>query len=248
MTAIASADIRNVALIGHKGSGKTSLAEAMLFVAKATPKLGKVDDKSSMLDDTAEEKEHAASLEASVAYLTWNGKKVNVVDTPGEGSFLAETRLALGAVDAAILVVSGKDGVQPITERVFAWTRQLGLPCVVVRDQGRRRERQARRGRRRDQDPPQGARRRARAPRRRGPRATRAWSRCARSKAWVGKPEAPGNVVAGAHPRRPRPATSRRRAASSSTTSPAPATSSPRSTSPRATSPRTSSTTACARR
>ena len=132
MTATAAADIRNVALIGHKGSGKTSLAEAMLFVAKATPKLGKVDDKSSVLDETAEEKEHAASLEASVAYLTWNGKKVNVVDTPGEGSFLAETRLALGAVDACVLVVSGKDGVQPITERVYGWTKQLGLPCIVV--------------------------------------------------------------------------------------------------------------------
>jgi elongation factor G len=128
----APADIRNVAIIGHKGSGKTSLTEAMLFVAKATPKLGKVDDKSSVLDDTAEEKDHACSLEASVGYLQWNGKKVNVVDTPGEGSFLAETRLALGAVDAAVLVVSGKDGVQPITERVYAWTRQMGLPCLVV--------------------------------------------------------------------------------------------------------------------
>jgi elongation factor G len=132
MTAIAPADIRNVALIGHKGSGKTSLAEAMLYVAKATPKLGKVDDKSSILDETVEEKEHACSLEASVAYLNWNNKKINVVDTPGEGSFLAETRLALGAVDAAVLVVSGKDGVQPITERVFGWTKQLGLPCIVV--------------------------------------------------------------------------------------------------------------------
>src|SRR6185437_6445165 len=128
----APADIRNVALIGHKGSGKTSLAEAMLFVAKATPKLGKVDDKSSVLDETVEEKEHACSLEASVGYLSWNGKKINVVDTPGEGSFLAETRLALGAVDATILVVSGKDGVQPITERVFSWSKQLGLPTLVV--------------------------------------------------------------------------------------------------------------------
>jgi len=128
----APADIRNVAIIGHKGSGKTSLAEAMLFVAKATAKLGKVDDKSSVLDEATEEKEHACSLEASVAYLNWNGKKINVVDTPGEGSFLAETRLALGAVDAAVLVVSGKDGVQPITERVYAWTKQLGLPCLVV--------------------------------------------------------------------------------------------------------------------
>ena len=132
MTATAPNDIRNIALIGHKGSGKTSLAEAMLYVAKVTPKLGKVDDKSSLLDDTAEEKEHAATLEASVTSLLWNGKKVNLVDTPGEGSFLADTRLALGAVDAALLVVSAKDGVQPITERVFAWTRELGLPVIVV--------------------------------------------------------------------------------------------------------------------
>src|SRR5690348_9840429 len=132
MTAIAPAEIRNVALIGHKGSGKTSLAEAMLFVAKSTPKLGKVDDKTSVLDETVEEKEHACSLEASVSYLHWNGKKINVVDTPGEGSFLAETRLALAAVDAAILVVSGKDGVQPITERVFGWVRDAKLPCMIV--------------------------------------------------------------------------------------------------------------------
>jgi elongation factor G len=125
-------DIRNVAIIGHKGSGKTQLAEAMLYVAKATPKLGKVDEKSSILDESIEEKEHACSLETSVASLSWGGKKINVVDTPGEGSFLADTRLALGAVDAAILVVSGKDGVQPITERVFAWTRELGIPAIVV--------------------------------------------------------------------------------------------------------------------
>jgi elongation factor G len=104
----------------------------MLYVAKATPKLGKVDDKSSILDESAEEKDHACSLEASVAYLSWAGKKVNLIDTPGEGSFLAETRLALGAVDAAILVVSGKDGVQPITERVFGWARSQGLPVLVV--------------------------------------------------------------------------------------------------------------------
>ncbi|KYG06798.1 elongation factor [Sorangium cellulosum] len=104
----------------------------MLYVGKATAKLGKVDDKSSVLDDTAEEKEHVCSFEASVAHLSWGGKKINLVDTPGEGSFLAETRLALAAVDAAILVVSGKDGVQPITERVFGWVREAKLPCMIV--------------------------------------------------------------------------------------------------------------------
>src|SRR5262249_16385551 len=102
------------------------------FVAKATPKLGKVDDKTSTLDETVEEKEHACSLEASIAHLTWGGKKVNVIDTPGEGSFLAETRLALAAVDAAVLVGSGKDGIQPIPEGVFQWTRQQGLPTIVA--------------------------------------------------------------------------------------------------------------------
>src|SRR5690242_19171107 len=106
MSATSKGDLRNIALVGHKGSGKTSLAEAMLYLAKATSKLGRVDDRSSVLDDAAEEKEHGASLEASVAHLSWNGKKVNLVDTPGEGSFLSETRLALGAVDAAILVVA----------------------------------------------------------------------------------------------------------------------------------------------
>ena len=132
MSATSKGDIRNIALIGHKGSGKTSLAEAMLYLAKATPKLGRVDDRSSVLDEAAEEKEHGATLEASVAHLMWNGKKVNLVDTPGEGSFLAETRLALGAVDAVLLVISAKDGVQPITERVFAWARELALPTMIV--------------------------------------------------------------------------------------------------------------------
>ncbi|WP_437962480.1 elongation factor G (plasmid) [Sorangium sp. So ce119] len=132
MTTTEAGDIRNVAIIGHKGAGKTSLAEALLYVAKATTKLGKVDDRTSVLDDAAEEKEHACSFEASVAHLSWGGKKINLVDTPGEGSFLAETRLALAAVDAAILVVSGKDGVQPITERVFGWVREAKLPCMIV--------------------------------------------------------------------------------------------------------------------
>ena len=132
MSATSRGDIRNIALIGHKGSGKTSLAEAMLYVAKATAKLGRVDDRSSGLDDAAEEKEHGATFEASVASLAWSGKKVNLVDTPGEGSFLAETRLALGAVDAVLLVVSARDGVQPITERVFAWARALELPTLIV--------------------------------------------------------------------------------------------------------------------
>jgi elongation factor G len=110
MTTTQAGDIRNIALLGHKGAGKTSLAEAMLYVAGATARLGRVDDKTSGLDDTGEEKEHGCSLEVSVTRLAWGEKKVNLVDTPGEGSFLAETRLALAAVDAAVLVVRRGDG------------------------------------------------------------------------------------------------------------------------------------------
>ena len=109
----------------------------MLFVAKSTPKLGKVDDKTSVLDETVEEKEHACSLEASVSYLHWNGKKINVVDTPGEGSFLAETE------DAAVVRVRmqrgalGTLGLPVNEERAGEWIQvdllvgNDGLPQAV---------------------------------------------------------------------------------------------------------------------
>jgi elongation factor G len=125
-------NIRNVALIGHKGSGKTSLAEAMLFLSKATPRLGSVADGSSMLDDAPEEKEKGATLEASIAHLRWNDHQVNLIDTPGEAGFWADTRLALAAVESAVLVVSARDGIQPGHERLFKVVKEQGLPCAVV--------------------------------------------------------------------------------------------------------------------
>jgi elongation factor G len=192
----APADIRNVAVIGHKGSGKTSLVEAMLYVAKATPKLGKVDDKSSFLDETLEEKEHACSLEASIAHLLWNGKKVNLVDTPGEGSFLAETRLAMAAVDAAVLVVSARDGVQPTTERVWSWARAQNLPCIVVVSKVDAENAKP-------EDVVDEIRRRLKAPLAvmevtagDGP-SFDGVATLRTKKAWVGKPEAPGNATPG---------------------------------------------------
>jgi elongation factor G len=127
-----SDEIRNVAIVGHKAAGKTSLVEAMLFIASVTPKLGGVGERASGLDDTPEEKSHVATLESRVVNFGYGGKKINVVDTPGEASFMADTRLALGAVDAAIVVVSAKDGIQTGTERLFRWVEELKLPCFVV--------------------------------------------------------------------------------------------------------------------
>jgi elongation factor G len=125
-------DIRNVAILGHKGAGKTSLVEAALFVAKATPKLGKAGDRASGLDDSPEERAHVTTLETRPVSLRWNGKKVNLVDTPGEASFVSEALLGLSACDAAIVCVSARDGVQTGTERALHWVRERKVPCVVV--------------------------------------------------------------------------------------------------------------------
>src|SRR5579883_479278 len=125
-------EIRNVAVLGHKGSGKTSLVEAALFVAKVTPKLGKAGDRASGLDDSPEERAHVTTLEARPVSLKWNNCKINLVDTPGEASFVAEARLALAACDAAIVCVSARDGVQTGTERAFKWIREANMPCLVL--------------------------------------------------------------------------------------------------------------------
>jgi elongation factor G len=125
-------DIRNVVVLGHKGAGKTSLVEAALFVAKAAPKLGRPGERASGLDDSPEERAHATTLETRPVTLRWNGKKVNVVDTPGEASFAADARLATAACDAAIVCVSARDGVETGTERALEWVREQRMPCVVV--------------------------------------------------------------------------------------------------------------------
>jgi elongation factor G len=125
-------NIRNVVVVGHKGSGKTSLVEAMLYVGGSTPSLGNVFNKTSVLDDEPEEQARSARLQTSVGHVVWRATKINIIDTPGEGSFFGDTRAAIAAADAVVLVVSAKDGVQPMTERVNGWALELGLPRYVV--------------------------------------------------------------------------------------------------------------------
>jgi elongation factor G len=120
-------DVRNVAVVGHKGVGKTSLIDAMLYIARAVARLG-----SGVLDDTPEEREHATTLEARVARLKWGDAVINLIDVPGDASLQAETRYALAAADAALLVISAADGVQSGTERAFRLIHEAGLPCLGV--------------------------------------------------------------------------------------------------------------------
>ncbi|HOX46933.1 MAG TPA: elongation factor G [Myxococcota bacterium] len=124
-------DIRNVALVGHKGHGKTSLAEAFLFDAKATTRLGAVDAKTSTFDTEPEEIDRRMSIATAVGAIEWKKRKINLLDTPGDGNFHYDTRLSLSAADAALVVVSAPDGVGVVTERCWDRTVELGLPRLV---------------------------------------------------------------------------------------------------------------------
>lgn len=132
MTAPRTTEIRNIAVVGHKSSGKTALVEAMLMLAQSAPNGVVRDSHGHFLDDTPEERAHGATLETRLEPLHWGDVKVNVLDTPGDASALVETRLALGAVDAALLVVDAKSGVQTGTDRVIQWIREAKMPCVVA--------------------------------------------------------------------------------------------------------------------
>ncbi len=123
--------IRNVALIGHRGSGKTSLAEALLFEAGVVNRLGKVADGSTVLDFEPDEQEREMSIGAGVASFDYDGRKINLIDTPGDSSFIADTLGALRVVDAAVVVINGVMGVEVHTERLWARAHDEGLARLV---------------------------------------------------------------------------------------------------------------------
>jgi elongation factor G len=123
--------IRNVALIGHRGSGKTSLAEAILFEAGVVNRLGRVADGSTLLDHEDDEKERGMSIDAGLASFDHDGRKINLIDTPGEPSFVADTVAALRVADAAVVVVDGVMGVEVHTERLWQRADAEGLARLV---------------------------------------------------------------------------------------------------------------------
>lgn len=120
--------IRNVCLLGHGGSGKTSLAEAMLYSAKVCDRLGKVPDGNTVCDYDAEEIKRGFSVGLKVASLTWNEVKVNILDAPGTLDFEGEVRSAVRASDAAVIVIDGKAGVEVGAELAWDNAEALGTP------------------------------------------------------------------------------------------------------------------------
>ncbi|MCB9779413.1 MAG: elongation factor G [Alphaproteobacteria bacterium] len=126
-----SQDLRNICLVGHGHSGKTSLAEAMLFVGGVTSRLGSVNDQTSLLDFEPEEHKRGSSIATAFAWLEHDGHKINLLDTPGDASFLHDALTSMRAADAAVVVISAPDGVEVGTERVFAEAGELGLPRII---------------------------------------------------------------------------------------------------------------------
>ncbi len=127
-----AASIRNVALVGHGGSGKSQLASAILSDTGMVNRFGQVDDGTTVTDFDEEEIARKHTLSASLAYAEWNRKKINFIDTPGVGNFLSDARAALHVVDAAVVVVDAVSGPMVQTEKVWEAAEKLGLPRLVV--------------------------------------------------------------------------------------------------------------------
>jgi elongation factor G len=124
--------IRNVGFAGHGGVGKTSLVEAILFAAGAINRLGKVDDGTTTTDFDPDEIKRKISLGTSVAYCDWKGHRLNLIDTPGYGDFVADARGGLRVAGAAVIVVDAVAGVQVQTEKVWKYANEYALPRAVV--------------------------------------------------------------------------------------------------------------------
>lgn len=120
--------IRNVVLLGHGGAGKTTLAEAMCYLSGVTSRMGKVEDGNTVGDFTKEEQKRGFSISTSVIPIEWQDIKINVLDTPGYFDFIGEVEEAISVADAAIIVISGKAGVEVGTERAWELCEKYNIP------------------------------------------------------------------------------------------------------------------------
>jgi len=128
-------EIRNVAVVGHAHSGKTTLVSALLHAAKMTPKLGRVEDGSATTAYDEEEIARRTTMLNAIAFAEWNGVKVNFIDTPGFHMFVHEARAAMMPTEAALVVVNAVNGPEAVTDRVWKYADEFNLPRVVVINQ-----------------------------------------------------------------------------------------------------------------
>lgn len=122
--------ILNIALAGHGGCGKTSVAESMIYLAKASERLGNIADGNTVLDYDSEEIKRQTSILTSVAPIEWKNTKINIIDTPGLFDFEGGVAEGMRAADSALIVVSGKDGVNVGTEKAVKAATKAGLTKI----------------------------------------------------------------------------------------------------------------------
>ena len=123
--------IRNVVILGHGSAGKTTLAEAMAYLGGLTSRLGKIEDKNTVSDFTKEEQKRGISIHTSVIPIEWEGYKLNILDTPGYFDFIGEVEEAMAVADGAIIVVSGKSGIEAGTEKAWELCEKYHLPRMI---------------------------------------------------------------------------------------------------------------------
>lgn len=132
MPAYSTADIRNVAMLGHGGAGKTTLCEALLHLTGVTNRLGSVAEKSSHLDTDDEERERGFSIDSHVLHVAHGGKRINIIDTPGATDLIGQAIASLAAVETAVIVVNASAGIQVNTRKMFEYAKANSLARVVV--------------------------------------------------------------------------------------------------------------------
>lgn len=123
--------LRNLGIVAHGGAGKTSLAEAMLFNAGMIDRLGRVDDGTSTMDFEPEEIKRKITISSSLDHCEWSGHSLHIVDTPGYGNFIADTRSCMRALGGAVVILSAISGVKVQTEEVWQWANEFELPRIA---------------------------------------------------------------------------------------------------------------------
>ena len=125
-------DIRNIVLLGHGGSGKTSIAEAILHLTGGSNRLGSVDDKTSICDFYEEEKEHNHSVQSAIINAEYNGKLVNIIDTPGYPDFIGPAIKSIPAGETAVITINATSGIETNTRKMFELATKENMTRIIV--------------------------------------------------------------------------------------------------------------------
>jgi len=126
-----SKSLRNLAIIGHGGTGKTSLCESLLYVSGKSERLGRVDDATSVMDFEPEEQKRRGSISSAANFVEWEKHKINFIDTPGDSNFAYDIKCSMSVVENAVVVIDAVGGVEFQTEKVWEVADEFKLPRII---------------------------------------------------------------------------------------------------------------------